>query len=190
MAVPIVMDEPMITGMVNDKMAQSGIPSLRVRRVPPFRIAVADEPVKEGRNQIQLWIHAEKTRVSATEFRKRKLVHRLRQNGDRIDPKRERTRFERFPHCLFKSTRFNSTQCPHSSCLFGSRLRQAARCQNFRGPFLNGRPRLWPVVAPVGIGAFPSGPRLFSSKVFVGVVNQGVEPALSASSRHGVRRAC
>src|SRR5579859_3085430 len=163
MASPAVMNESLVTRMVNDLVTQRRIPSFRSRYAAPARLSEPNEAGKQGWSPDSIrkgsrWEDG----ASRSQFNQHRLSEGLRWHRNALHPKSESPRLDQIGSSVAEASRFHSPQRFNSAGLFGPGMDQAAGRENLRRPFLHRRPcRRW-TVAPFGPRAFPGGPGLLS----------------------------
>src|SRR5580704_5300169 len=96
MAAVVVVDEPLVTRMVNYGVVQRRIPSFRPRRAAPSRLAEPHQARKQRSDpQGPNTRSRQKSGASVSQFRRHVLIKLLPGLGNSIDPECERTRFKR-----------------------------------------------------------------------------------------------
>lgn len=188
MATLVVVNEPLVTGMVNDRIAQRCVPSFRPCRAAPDRLATAHDARKEGRDP---WGPSTGSRqnsgASASQFRRYRLIDWLIRLGDRVRPECESPRIEQVGDRDTEAWGLHFSQSLNSASLIGSGKGQAGGAKHLGRPLFQRRPLGRRSVAPNGFRALPRCPGLLSTEVLVGVVHQGVEPALGPGFGETVR---
>ena len=185
----VVMNESLVTRMVNDVVTQRRVPPFRPRYDPPTRLSEPKEARKQRWSPDSIRIGSRReTRASPLQFSKNRLLERLRRLGNAVHPQRESSRLDQIGDSSAEAPRFHPPQRFNSTGLLRPRMSQTAGRKNLSRPFF----QRWPFwrwsVAPVGLHAFPRGPCLLRSEVFVRVVHQSLEPPLSLCFGEVVRR--
>jgi len=179
MAALIEMNEPLVTRVVDDLVAECRIPSFRSRHGTPSRLAQAQE-TREKRTVPQRPESGsgQKAGVSISQFGRHRLRKRLARLGNSFGPERERTRFEQVGDGSINACGFHRSKSMNGASLLGSRIGEAAGGKDLRYPLFQRRPSYRGRVAPIGLRALPRCPGLLSAEILVRVIHQGIEPAL------------
>jgi hypothetical protein len=181
MAPLIVMNEPLVTRVVNDLVAQCRVPSFGPRRAPPVRLAETNEAIeKRSDPQRARTGSGQKIGASVSQFIRYGFMKGLPRFGYSVDPERECSRFEQCGDALVEARRFHSSESVNGASLLGSGRGQAAGGKNFRRPVFQHRPSGRRRLVPIGLGALPRRPGLLGAEILVGVVHQGIKPALGS----------
>jgi len=99
-------------------------------------------------------------------------------SGDGVDPECERSRFEQFGDGFVETRHFHRSEGVNCASLLGTGTGQAAGSKNLGRPLFQRRPSDRRRLSPIGRRPFPRRPGLFGAEVYVGVVHQGIKPAL------------
>ena len=176
MASLIVMNESLVTRVVEDCKPERRIPSLRPRRGPPNGIPGADKVRKETAPPQR--VSGQRRRRSAAEFTQDRFVKIMSGFGDSVGPKSQRPKFKSIGERFAKPgwlDRPKSPNCPGFCC---ARVGQTAGGEYFSRPLFKRRPRAGTSMTPICLQAFPSRPGLFDAQVRIRVVHDRIEPAL------------
>ena len=141
MAPLIVMNEPLVTRVVNDLVAQCRVPSFGPRRAAPVRLAETNE-AREKRSDPQRARtgSGQKTGASVSQFIRYGFMKGLPRFGDSVDPECECSRFEQCGDGFVEARRFHRSKSMNSASLLGSGTGQAAGGKNLRRPVFQRRP--------------------------------------------------
>jgi hypothetical protein len=174
----VVMNDPLVTRMVNDLVTKRRIPSFRSCRTSPSGLADANKPVKHRWDPQSFKTRREKIGASAPEFRQYGLRERLGWHGKGVYPKCQSPRLQQTGDSIDEASGSHSPQCLNGAGFLGPGIAQTARREDIRRPFFDRRPFSRRTIAPNGLRSVPGCPGLFCAKVFVCVVHHGIEPAL------------
>ena len=180
-AVLVVMNESLVTRMVNDLVSKCRVPSLGTSFAAPTRLAKAQDADKKRsgppRAEPRRW---RKVDASASQFRQYRFLKGLSRLGDSVDPECERSRFEHIGDRFIETRHFHRPESVNGASLFGSGTGEAAGGKNLGRPLFQRRPSGRRRLSPIGLRPFPRRPGLFGAEVRVGVVHQGIKPALGS----------
>src|SRR6266849_3258604 len=175
----VVMNEPLVTRVMDNVIMQGRVPSLSSSCVTRLRFPEAHKARKERREPSGIHKRGgQETGTTIAQFVQYQLVQGLFRFGSTIHPKRKTSRFNQIGSSFAEASRFHSTQRFNRTGSLGSGVGQAAGRKNLRRPFFRRRPSCRRSVAPIGFRALPRGPGLFGAEVLVRVVHQRIEPAL------------
>src|SRR5689334_18715917 len=133
MAPMIVMNEPVVTRVVNDLVAECRVPSFGARFAAPVRLAEAnDAREKRSHPQRPRAGSGQKVGASLTQFIRYGFMQRLPRFGDSVDPERECSRFEQCSDGFVQARRFHRAKSMNGPGLLGFGAGQAAGGKNFR----------------------------------------------------------
>ena len=128
MAALVVVNEPLVTRMVNYGVVQRRIPSFRPRRAAPSRLAEAHQARKQRSDPLGPNTRSrQKSGASVSQFRRHVLIELLPRLGNSIDPECERSRFKRLGNRFIEAWRFYCSKSLNGASLYGSGKGQAAR---------------------------------------------------------------
>jgi hypothetical protein len=127
----VVMNESLVTRMVNDVVAQRRIPPLCPRSDAPIRLSEPNKARKHrwSPDSIRIGTRRE-TGASPLQFSKNRLLERLCRLGNAVNPKRESSRFDQIGDGGAKASRFHPPQRFNSTGLLRSGMGQTAGREN------------------------------------------------------------
>ncbi len=126
-AVLVVVNESLVTRMVNDLVSQCRKPSLGTSYAAPTRLAKAEDAGKKGsgpsRAEPWRWRNVD---ASASQFRQYRFLNGLSRLGYGVDPECERSRFEQSGDRSIETWMLHCPESLNGQSLLGSGMGQAA----------------------------------------------------------------
>ena len=150
----VVMNESLVTRMVNDLVSQCRVPSLGTSCAAPTRLAKAQDTAKSAgpsRAEARRW---RKVDASASQFRQYRFLKRLSRLGHGVHPECERSRFEQSGDRSIETWMIYCSESLNGASLLGSRW-PGCGCQGSPKSIVPAS-AIWPV--PRGANRLSSAP--------------------------------
>ena len=174
----IVMNESLVTRVVEDCKPERRIPSLRPRPGSPNGIPGADKLRKE--TPPPQGVSGQRHRRSTAEFSQHRFVYVMSGFGDSVGPKSQCPKFKNIGERLAETRWLDHPESPNRPGFFRARVGQTAGGEYFSRPLFKRRPRSRACMPPICLQPFPRRPGLLDAEVGVRVVHYRIEPAVSS----------
>src|SRR5690348_13205152 len=146
----VVMNESLVTRMVNDVVTQRRVPPFCPRSDAPVRLSEPKEARKHGWSPDSIRIGTRReTRASPLQFGKNRLLERLPQLRNAVNPQHESSGLDQIGDSSAEASRIHPPERFNSTGLLRPGMSQTAGRENLCRPFFQSWPALRWSVAPV-----------------------------------------